>query len=84
MLWVVEGESVTAKLRFRWQLSLFISRRKEIPGGNLDMNIMLEGRQQQLREHQEGKAKNTCIRKRGEHKRQVSHGKLLMKNNSKS
>lgn len=84
LLWVVEGESVTAELGFRWQLSLVSSRRKEIPEGNLDMNTMLEGGLQQLRGHQEGKTNNTCIKKRGEHKRQVSHGKLLMKNNSKS
>lgn len=83
-MWVVKEESVTAKIGFRWQLSLLFSRRKEIPGGNLDKKTMLEGGQQQLRGHQEGTANNTCIKKRGEHKRQVSHGKLLMKNNSKS
>lgn len=63
--------------------SYFFSRRKVIAGGSQDRDTMLEGGQQQLREHQKGKTNNTCRKKRGEHKRQVSHGKL-MKNNYKS
>lgn len=37
------------------------------------MNTMLIGLKKQLRGHQEGKTNNTYIKKRGEHKRQVSH-----------
>lgn len=42
-------------------------------GANLHINTMLKGLKKQLRGHQEAKANNIYTKKRGAHKRQVSH-----------
>lgn len=51
----------------------FFPSRKEIAGVNLHMYTMLKRLKKQLRGHQEGRTNNIYIKKRDEHKRQISH-----------